>query len=255
MKIQPSSVGNEFSLFGLVHLLWCHELLGWGDVELEVLDSVEHFTVIRGEASSSDPLLLELAASHYSLSRLGCLGHVHEDVVPVILTGLEEGLLQPVKVPAFVSGALSDLFLGHNVPWLVVLVHVTSFFHSTGIHDHLVHLLAEHVPVGLSHDHELLAKLLISDQVLSTVLNTLVPVGVLAYSWVRHLDADIHSPGLPVVDQLHVSGHGVGVLLHVGLEKPHEVVVAGSSLGVLHATLVISMSLSDDSLRKINFTF
>lgn len=235
MKIQPSSVGDEFSFFGQVHLLWCDELLSGGDVEVEVLDSVEHFTVINGEVRSSGVNPLELATSQHPLSRGDSFGHVHEDIVPVVGAGLEERLLHPVEIPAFISGACIYLFLGSFEPHLVVRIYVTGFFHSTGIHDQLDHLSTEHLPVGLFHGHVLFTKFLISNQVLSTVFHAQVEVSVLGSVRVRLPDANIHSTGLPVVGQFHVLGQDVGILLHVSLEGSHVVVEKSTSLGVFHA--------------------
>jgi len=111
MKIQPSSVGDELSLFSLVHL-WSDECLisiDWIIIEVKVLSSIEHVTVvIDGEASSFDISLLESAASPGLLSTISGSGHFHEDVVPVVLTESAVGTLKIDEGIGLISGTFLD---------------------------------------------------------------------------------------------------------------------------------------------------
>jgi hypothetical protein len=71
---------------------------------------------------------------------------------------------------------------------------------------------------------------------------------------IRHLDADVHASGLPGVDHFHVASHVGSILLHVGLQEASVVIVAVTSLGVLHALTETTISLLDDIFGKNDLT-
>merc|ERR1719486_1526276 len=185
MKIQPSSIGDEFPLFSLVHLLWCFE------VDLDVLDI--EFTSLSSESASAHPLLLKLAGLLHALGVISGLRHVHEDIQPVTFVGSKSTLLQRVKGPSNVMGASIQLLSGNHVLGLITTVQVTGLLHLPTHVEHDVEIFAESLPVGLSHGHVVVREVSVVGQVGGEALGALSPVGVLGVTRMRHSEADVHA--------------------------------------------------------------